>query len=293
MIVSVKFIDGADASVGKPVVVIYGPPGSGKTTFALTADKPCLFDFDGGAHRAANKAGKAIVPIKQWPDIGGLTQADVAPYETIIADTAGECLDCIGRDIIETDPSYGSGGALTLRGYGVLKSRFAQWLSLLRSYDKNVILIAHMNEEQKGDKMMERIVAQGASRNLIYQQADVMGRVLVGPKGRYVTFNPALTAYGKNPGIEDTIIPPPSEAPNLMGQIIKAAIEKMGTVPAGDPSNGLPDNVEDLNKLVAKLKADKAAPAEKKRVVEHGTKLGFKFDKGSAQFEAPADDSPF
>jgi hypothetical protein len=45
-------------------LVIYGPPGVGKSSLAFTADTPLLLDFDQGAHRAANR--KDIVRVAQW-----------------------------------------------------------------------------------------------------------------------------------------------------------------------------------------------------------------------------------
>ena len=69
------------------VVAIYGQPGIGKTTLAFTAEAPLLLDFDKGAYRAAGR--KDTVQIEAWPDVTNITEADLAPYKTVIVDTAG------------------------------------------------------------------------------------------------------------------------------------------------------------------------------------------------------------
>lgn len=300
----VKFVDGANAPVDPPVAVIYGPPGVGKTSLALTVRKPALLDFDRGAHRSANKAGKAVLPINTWKDVVGMEAADVEPYSDIIVDTVGECLESLARDIVARDPAYGTNDALNLRGYGVLKTRFSKWLAFVRGCGKRVILIAHMNEEQKGDRTMERIIAQGASRNLIYQKADLMGRLLADAQGRYLTFNPSLAAYGKNPGLPDTRVPPPEKEPDLMERIMCAAYQKMcenagqggGEKPKAEQQQAqaqpakpakpepFPDDVEGLNERVAKMVEEGAPVADKKAIVEHGEKLGLTFDGDAKKF---------
>src|SRR3954466_3183793 len=88
---------------------IYGPPGVGKTTLAFSAEDPLLLDFDKGVHRAANR--KDTVPVSSWSDVVSMTQEDLAPYKTVVADTAGRALDFLTADIIKAEPKLGRGGA--------------------------------------------------------------------------------------------------------------------------------------------------------------------------------------
>jgi hypothetical protein len=156
-------------------MVVYGPPGLGKTSLAFTADKPLLLDFDNGSHRAANR--KDVVQVGSWQDVAGITAEDLAPFNTVIVDTAGRALDAITADIIRTDPKGHKNGALTLPGYGVLKTRFTTFLRLLNSFGKDVVLIAHMDEQRNGDDLIERLDVQGGSKGEIYKAADAMGRL--------------------------------------------------------------------------------------------------------------------
>src|SRR6185295_18674109 len=110
-------------TVEQLVLCVYSPPGIGKTSLAFTADKPLLLDFDGGAYRSGNRGD--IVSANSWTDASGISAADLADYKTLIIDTAGRALDALTVDIIASDPKLRRrGGALTLQGYGELKSRF-------------------------------------------------------------------------------------------------------------------------------------------------------------------------
>jgi hypothetical protein len=205
--------------VSQLVVVIYGAPGLGKSTLAFTADKPILLDFDKGAYRAANRQDS--VQIESWKDVTDITADDLIPYNTVIVDTAGRALDFLSADIIAKDPKKGYGGALTLQGYGVLKSRFASWLSSLKVIGKDVVLIAHSSEESKGDDIIERLDVQGGSKGEIYKSADAMGRLYLDNRKRTLSFSPTDTAFGKNPGNLSPIqVSDVSVKPDTLSEII-------------------------------------------------------------------------
>ena len=99
-------------------MVIYGPPGIAKTSLAFTADAPLLLDFDKGSHRAANR--KDVVRVTAWGDVASMTAEDLAPFKTVIVDTAGRALDALqvgvaswrlgaGRERKEDAVQFGAG----------------------------------------------------------------------------------------------------------------------------------------------------------------------------------------
>lgn len=205
---------------------IYGAPGLGKTSMAFTAHSPILLDFDGGSHRAKNR--KDVVRIKAWEDVTKITQEDLEPYRTVVVDTAGRALDKLTTDIIACNPKMGRGGALTLQGYGELKSKFASWLNLLNSFGKDVILIAHMDEQRSGDDVVERLDVQGGSKGEIYKSVDAMGRIYVRGKERVLDFSPRENSFGKNPcNLEVMPFPDPSVEPEFLGKIMASIKERL------------------------------------------------------------------
>lgn len=210
---------------------VYGQPGAGKSSLAFTADTPLLLDFDQGAHRAANR--KDTVRVAAWADVAEMSAADLQDYATVVVDTAGRALDQLTADIIRRNPKAGRGGALTLQGYGTLKAEFVAWLKQLNSFGKDVILIAHMDEQRNGDDVIERLDVQGGSKGEIYKAADAMGRVAVKAGARTLNFNPTEAAFGKNPGQLDVLeIPHPDRAPTFLADVIQTIKDRLNTMTA-------------------------------------------------------------
>ena len=179
------------------VICVYSQPGLGKTSLAFTTDEPLLLDTDRGAYRAANR--RDTVPAPDWRSIENIEAADLAAYKTIIIDTAGRALDLLTSDIIHSNHKLGRGGSLTLPGFGELKSRFAAYLKVLRNQGKDIVLLAHMDEQRNGDDIIERLDVTGSSKGEIYKSADAMGRIIMRNNERLIDFSPRENSYGKNP----------------------------------------------------------------------------------------------
>lgn len=92
-------------------MMVYGQAGMGKTTFALSAPKPLLLDFDNGVKRV-NTAhlddNVGIVQVSSWQDILNLlnyNKKDLEEFDTIVVDTIGKMIDfiiayrCNGRNL--------------------------------------------------------------------------------------------------------------------------------------------------------------------------------------------------
>jgi hypothetical protein len=277
---------------------LYAQPGIGKTSLAFTADAPLLLDFDQGAHRAANR--KDVVRVAHWGDVAGISADDLAPYRTIIVDTAGRALDTLTADIIRRNPKAGRGGALTLQGYGTLKAEFIAWLKHLNSLGKDVILIAHMDEQRNGDEIIERLDVQGGSKGEIYKAADAMGRIAIREGKRVLNFSPTDAAFGKNPGQLEPLLIPSKDAPEFDGFLagviaaIKASLnalteEQSAAQAALEKLRVALADVEDasgVNQLVAEHKdGSKAAKA----LIHHrATELGLIGNKKTGEYEVAA-----
>lgn len=275
---------------------VYGAPGLGKTSMAFTASSPILLDFDGGSHRAKNR--KDVVRIKAWEDVTKITQEDLEPYRTVVVDTAGRALDKLTTDIIAVNPKMGRGGALTLQGYGELKSKFAAWLNLLNSFGKDVVLIAHMDEQRSGDDVVERLDVQGGSKGEIYKSVDAMGRIYVRGKERVLDFSPRENSFGKNPcSLEVMVFPDPSQEPEFLSKIMGSIKQKLNQETESQTaakkeieewSIALDDfsAADDFNRCLDDFR--KASRPVQRLVATRATALGLTFNKAAGVYEEPA-----
>ena len=208
-----KIIKASDhIAVENIIGCIYGNPGTRKTSFAQTAEAPLLLDFDNGSHRAQIR--KDTVRVATWGDVEAITAEEIKPFKTIIIDTIGRALDAMSTSIIAKDPKMSAGGGqLSLKGYGRLKSDFAAWLKFLRTFGADVIMVAHSDEKQEGENIIERIDAQGASKNEVYKQSDFMGRLVIREGKNLFLMSPSDTSFGKNPAQM-----PPIQVPAVLDQ---------------------------------------------------------------------------
>lgn len=283
-------------TIANIVLTVYAQPGLGKSTLGFTAEKALLLDFDKGAYRAAKRGDS--VPVASWSDVQGMNADDLKDYSTVIVDTAGRALDALAADIIAANPKAGRGdGSLTLQGFGTLKSRFAQWQGFLRSLGKDLVLVCHMDEQKNGDETMERIDAQGASKNEIYKSSDAMCRIrLDGKDGRYLDFNPRAGGFGKNPAqLPQIAFPHPDENPHFLGDVIqriKDSINKItaqqaqATTQSSEWEDAVKeaDSLQAVNVLVGLSKERKLNKAQKTVLADKAKSLGFTFDKATGVY---------
>jgi hypothetical protein len=281
------------------VITIYGNPGCGKSTLGFSANKPLMLDFDKGSHRAMGR--KDTVVIESWKDVEGMTAEDLAGYDTIVVDTAGRCLDSMAFEIIRKNPKMGNGsGGLSLQGFGALKGQFSQWLKLLRSMGKDVVLIAHSDEQRDGDTLIERLDMQGASKNEVYKSADAMGRIFMQGEKRVLNFSPSGTQFGKNPGnLPPLEVPNADLTPDFLATVIQQIKDKLNELSEEQVAEqarldelreriGAFESVDDFNAEVTAM-AD-ASDKDKGILLKLGTERGYTFDRKDRRFVAPEEE---
>jgi hypothetical protein len=276
-------------------VCIYAAPGLGKTSISFTADKPLLLDFDRGAHRSANR--KDTVQVERWEDVAHITADDLIDFNTVVVDTAGRALDTLTPDIIRRNPKMGRGGSLTLQGFGQLKSEFVAWLKHLNSLGKDVVLIAHMDEQRNGDEIIERLDVQGGSKGEIYKAADAMGRLSIRDGKRMLNFSPTDAAFGKNPGqLEPLEVPHPERDPQFLAAVIQQIKDRLNAMTEEqreaqavlekwrDRTTAAQD-VDGINALLPEAKS--GSQAMKVLLNDRAAALGLTFDTKAGQYAAP------
>jgi hypothetical protein len=283
-------------TVSQLIVALYSQPGLGKSTLGFTAESPLLLDFDRGAYRAANRGDS--VQVEAWADVAGMVADDLAEYKTVVIDTAGRALDLLSADIIRRNPKMGRGGALTLQGYGQLKSEFTAWLKNLRTMGKDVVLIAHSSEDKSGDDLIERLDIQGGSKGEIYKSADAMARLLLDGGKRVLNFSPTDTTFGKNPGcLAPLRVPDVADNPHFLAGVIdtikcklnalsEEQQQRMEAIEGWRARVEAATEADDINDLIGDAKTDPQAATVKGMLHARATALGLIFKDG--QYEAAA-----
>ncbi len=292
----VKIVDGATIKAEELIVTVYGRPGVGKTTFALSAKNPLVLDFDRGAKRAPNRKGVAVIECKKWKHIEDLTEEDVEPYDAVVVDTGGTCIKALAQEVMKEDARNGRNGVLSLAGYGAVKGRFRGWLNMVRSWGKDIIIVVHLREESRGEDPVERIDVDGSSDMEIYQQSDVMGRLEMTKDGKRVfRVHPTSAAHGKSSGLKDMEVGNIFTEPEQMAMILDMArksINDMGE--KGIQKAEKADQVRERFTTITTIKGIRNAKKElekqgadavtKSLLVSRARELGYKWSKEKGDF---------
>ena len=180
--------------------LVYGQPGAGKTSLALSAPKPLLIDFDNGLRRVAKQYQTDSVQVQSYQDLLDiLTKEDISAYETIVIDTLGKLVDRIGDWLALSNPKLKqSDGQLSQKGWGNVKGEFQKLLKLLEGKNKSVIFVAHEREERKDDKLIKRLDVSGSAGKDVVKELDFVGYMSIVGGKRTIDLSPNDDYYTKN-----------------------------------------------------------------------------------------------
>lgn len=247
-------------------VLIYGNPGSGKTTMACSMPKALLFDLDRGIHRAKNTTAD-VVQAKSMTDVYETINSDeINNYETLIFDTIGRLLDFMVVDILKKNKM----SKMRIQDYGSLKADFDNLMSIIRSKNKNVLFIAHETEEKIEVNGKTSIVKRpdtgvGSAGKGLIKDLDIIGYVRIQDKRPIISFNPNDDYYAKNGySIEDNVLIPNIKdgetntfLTTLITTKVKAALEKRK-----EQDEAYNDLMECLNSGIDSFKAEDSTDME-------------------------------
>lgn len=299
-------IQPADLTCNQPIsCMIYGQPGAGKTTLALSADKPVLIDLDRGLHRVEKRFQCPSLQVESYQQILDLINSDeLAPFNTIVIDTLGKLIDRMGDYVALQNPKFKQGdGTLSMKAWGAIKVQFQTLSKTILNMNKSVIFVAHEKEDKDGDTRFVRPDVSGSSGKDIVKELDLMGYVEMKGSKRTVSFTPTEKYYAKNSlGLPAVIeIPDTSNGNTFFKDQIMAAVasRKQHDAELLDKYNGLKTvidakidcikDVDSLNAVYEELKGlevvwDSAIYC-KHCVMDAAKNLNAVFNKETKKFE--------
>lgn len=208
-----------DATPERPVIIVlYGTPGTGKTSVSTTAENPILIDTDRGFDRAVQRVDTLMATC--WNDIA-VDLNSLKDYKTIVVDTAKAMLDdYLSAYAVSQDPKLAHN---SLKRFGRMADDFKLFVNTIRSYGADLIFICHDKEEKDGDNFKHSPDCTGQSKDLLIRIADQVGYVCKENGKRVIKFEPQDNFLGKNVAKLDTKEIPEctsEDFPTFMGDII-------------------------------------------------------------------------
>lgn len=176
-------------------VIVAGAPGLGKTTFALSAPNPLLFDLDNGIARVRAEHRKTTSVCETYEELlSDMKSEEYKNAATIILDTGGSLVQMMQPWAKTQEPKAARDGRAM---FGVIKREFDRLTWQIRQDGKNVVIVFHTTEVQKGDATVTRISCEGSAKDIVWTPADFGGTMFQRGKKRIICFAPTEEAFGK------------------------------------------------------------------------------------------------
>jgi len=175
------------------VVLLYGPPNSGKTTICATAGETLFLDFERSLARS-DLVGEVEdrVDVDRWEDVASLDASDLEGVETGVVDTAGELVQKLATFVQgSSDKMRNRDGSISLKGFAKIGDIFNAWANLITGAGANLILTAHSREDKTATDDVEiRPDIMGQSLKLIVRRCTAIGYCTIRGKQQRIEWLP-------------------------------------------------------------------------------------------------------
>lgn len=183
-------------------MLLYGSPGVGKTTLALSAPDPIIIDFDRGMSRVKAQHRKTAIFCDTYEEVlSDIQSPEVDACQTIIIDTGGSFVTFLQDWAMRSNPAVNKqkNGAISLKGFGAVKSEFSRFTAMVKDVmHKNIIYVFHSQEQSDKDgNTQQRLMCEGAAKNIVWTPCDFGGYVQMIGEQRVVCFSPEQEFFAK------------------------------------------------------------------------------------------------
>lgn len=243
-------------------MIIYGSPGVGKTTLALSAPDPILLDFDRGVSRVKAQHRKATSRCDSYEEVlKDINSPEMADFKTVVIDTGGSFITFLKDWAMRTKQGAKtkSGEFNGLKGFAFVKSEFSRFTEDIKTrLNKNVIYVFHSVESaDKDGNPIQRLMCEGSTKNTVWTPCDFGGYVQMIGENRVICFTPEQEFFAKGSHGIAGKHPIPSLGPNDKNDFVTKLFEQAR------------NNIAEENEAFAPIRAQyEAAMAEGRAIIE-------------------------
>lgn len=180
-------------------MIIYGLPGVGKTTLALSAPDVLLIDCDKGMSRVNPEHRKASSICTTYEEVLADVREAKGKFKTVVIDTCGALIEMLKDWAMRTEPVTATkkSGGISMQGFGIVKSEFLRFSREL-SDSFNVIYIFHAQKDKTNDDVFYELVCEGSTRTTVWQPSDLGAFCQIVNEERYLCFTPTMNYSAKS-----------------------------------------------------------------------------------------------
>lgn len=185
-----------DFSNKRFMCILSGQPGLGKTTLALSAPNPFLFDTDNGIARVRAEQRGVTSMVESYEEmLGDMESEEYQAAESVVIDTGGMLVQLMKDWARKQDAKAAKDGRAM---YGVIKTEFDRLCYQIRVKDKkHLIVVFHTTEQQKGDTIQTRLSCEGSTKDIVWTPADFGGYMFMMGNKRMIGFTPTDEYFAK------------------------------------------------------------------------------------------------